>query len=243
MAKKRKIDIGWYVHDPKVDAILMPPEPISREFATNSPNYGQCPAIWDAYGQLFVVRSYYDIELRVDPQTGMLSGYPKYVKGGKKTYTDSFVHLPPKLWRHPNFPISQFKLKIGIASDEPNVFAAILPPFLHEEMLRRPIRIIPGLYNIYDWPFRHLNMAWEWLDCNQTLTIKRGEPVCYIQFQHPSINEVSYRMVEVDRQAPAVMDVAVSTQGFFEVIRGHAKSVMKAFGQRRPKKLVIPRRK
>jgi len=238
MFKKKIAKVGWMCLAPEWDPLMIPPESLNKIFASKgSTSYGKCPSIRSAYSQYFLIRSPIDIELHVD-KDGLLGGCPAHVLN-LKNYLDFFNQISPSACRTPDHRITQIRLMMGFASDDKDVHITILPPFLHDESFDRPIRAVIGRYNIYDWPYRNMNLAFEWTDPNKKISLKRGDPLAYIHLTHPD-PEMKFAMVEVDPDK-CRKDVR-HNRSFNDLINGSSAAIMKLFGKRRPKTVIIPRR-
>ena len=240
---KNLIKIGWIPNDGAISPMQFLPEPLSKIFATDgSSPIHRCPAVLDANKQFFAIRAPVDIEIMVQKNDGVvtLSGIPNTVgKTGFKDYTDMFVLSTTASGRYIDKPLMQFKMAMSFLSDTPDVYMTLLPPFLHPTKGTENVRYIPGRFNIYDWPARHINLALEWLKIGVPLIIKRGEPILYVQFQHTD-PEARFAIIECDR-TEAIQRMELNSEVANKVIRG-TRMMMKLFGKRRPKKLMVPTR-
>jgi len=238
VTKKKIVKVGWMFLQPEIDALYFPIEPLSKILATNSKTkFGKCPCIWDAYAQLFLIRSPIDIEIGLDGG-GDLYGKPEHFED-TELYQSFFDNMASGSWRDPSQPITQIKLKIGFASDDPDTHLTILPPFLHPEAMNPLMRIVPGKLNIYDWPYRNMNMAFEWQDVTKKIIIKRGDPLGYVQLSHPDQNA---KFIMVESSYDKCRYLMNNGDSFIGKVQGQAREIMKMFGKRRPKTVVIPRR-
>ena len=139
-------------------------------------------------------------------------------------------------WRHPERPTLQLMLPYVFLADEP-VYMAQLPPICHYRPEGLPGLMLGGRFPIHVWP-RPLMWAFEWHDTTRPLELRRGEPLCYVQFETlPQHRPV--QLVEATRTA--------DLEEYLEMIAGAVNyvgqtfSLFKAAEARRPARLLVPR--
>ena len=67
----------------------------------------------------------------------------------------------------------------------------IIPPIFHMQKnpdLWNNIRMVAGKFNIYDWQ-RPITFAFEWVNTNKTLTVKKGTPLFYVYFNSENLDD------------------------------------------------------
>jgi hypothetical protein len=65
----------------------------------------------------------------------------------------------------------------------------ILPPFMHDDKF--PGEVVGGSFNIHSW-IRTISWGFVFNSTRTKLSIKRGDPLCYIKFTTPNLtNKVS----------------------------------------------------
>jgi hypothetical protein len=73
-------------------------------------------------------------------------------------------------------------------ADEPCLME-ILPPFMHDDKF--PGEVVGGSFNIHSW-IRTISWGFVFNSTRTKLSIKRGDPLCYIKFTTPNLtNKVS----------------------------------------------------
>lgn len=68
---------------------------------------------------------------------------------------------------------------------------SVIPPIFHMQKnpdLWNNIRMIAGKFNIYDWQ-RPINLAFEWINTDKILTVKKGTPLFYVYFNSEKLND------------------------------------------------------
>jgi len=202
-----------------------------------------CPAVLDHDARLFEVSSPIDLCLRVT--LGSEKEPPRLINaaGDKSTirpkYLGEMVHLiPRKEWRHPDRPILQIFTPYLFVADEP-VYMTQFPPFSHFRSSTLPGLMIGGRFPIHIWP-RHLMWAFEWYDQKQNLTLQRGEPWFYVRFETQDPSR-SVRLVETEI-TPQLREYITGVRGITNYVN-RTFSIFATARSRRPKKVVIPKKR
>ena len=242
----KMIKVGWVPTIDMAEALCYNIEPLFKHFKFPAKSaLGFCPAIREAYNKFFIVRAIVDIEISIDP-IGGIRGMPKTVTNMQK-YSTMFSLIDKEAWREPAMPIVQHPLYMSIATDTPDVKMTILPPFLHKMHDSEKICFIPGSMNIYNWPFRTINTVYEWRQPNEVLKIKRGEPIAYLLFEHTNIDS-RFTVFEAEK-TPTVERMMFVTGGKSNDTNWgpstwlrNTSEILRNFGKRRPKKVVIPKK-
>ena len=181
------VDVGWLIDADEAGFIYDEPERVEADTASNShpKSASRCPAVIDFETRLFAVPCPYDLNLQlVTNSDGALAisdldGDRSAVRGTNLPRIVTMVKASE--WRHPSRPIVQLLAPYRFISDEP-VFLSQLPPFMSYRSHGRPGLMICGRMPIDIWP-RILSFAFEWHDASKPLSMRRGEPWFYVQFE------------------------------------------------------------
>lgn len=183
--KPKNVDVGWFVEQEEAKFVF--PEPItlfkSRKKALSNRAVQACPAVNEYERDLFVIRNPFDIRLRC------LKVEDRYdlhiVEKGTRIDEDlipKFVFLmQPHIWRNSQRPVIQIKMPYFFLSDEP-VYMTQLSPYMNDNIMDWPGLLIGGRFPINVWP-RIMNWAFEWIDLETDLILRRGQPLCYLYFE------------------------------------------------------------
>ena len=144
--------------------------------------FTNCPAYQQFNRNIYVIRSPIDISLSLVQTSAGGYEYSCRPLDDKVSpaVLQSIIEFNPDPNSRADFanPVIQIKL--------PYVFFADVPVTIQQfpaiyEMKKIPGNIIPGEFDIHAWQ-RSISWAMEWKDTAQPLIIKRGEPLCYVNF-------------------------------------------------------------
>ena len=138
-------------------------------------HFTKCPAFLDYIKNVYVIRSPISITLNLDPKTRYLSISPQ----GQQFY-DLFVLNRCDLVGDTDPPLSTLKYHYSFLADNECLIEQ-LPVMFHDKTVASNINVITGTYDISKW-LRPLEFAFEFIDTNKPLVIKRGDPLFYIRF-------------------------------------------------------------
>lgn len=163
-----------------LELAYFPPEPVLPYILANrnpvkANAYTQCPAFLDYYRNVYVIKSPFDIKLNIDAKTGYMHIFPQaqeFYDTFLLNRSDAVGEGDPFL-----FSLSIFYL---FAADKECVLEEI-PVTFHDSPLNSKLRVISGTFDISKW-FRPVEIAFEVLDKNDTISIRRGDPLVYIRF-------------------------------------------------------------
>ena len=242
-APPRTYEVGWLFHTDKSSVIWGAPQPMRVEAQSQAAkSVGVCPAVIEFDRRHFVIPSPIDVHMRLSiAANGALNvtnvlGDKSPVRQGQ--LNQMLVFMPQNEWRHPERPVIQMATPYLFVSDDP-VYLNLFPPFLHHGGAPRPGVQLCGRFPIDVWP-RHIMWAFEWHDISKDLILKRGEPWFYVRFEggDPS---AQVRLFEAERTAELMTYVDSLTDVTNYVNRTF--SLMKTAKERRPEKLVYPKKK
>lgn len=224
----KKIQVGYTCTVPMPDILTFDLERVKVKADFPESEMAKCPAVADRFRNVYAMRSPFDFEF------SLVSGVPllnpdSVVDPG---YFMSHVIHTPEMSRSLNLPIVQISMGLGFISDTPDVEILTSPPIFHYKTW--PGLFISGRYNIYDWPGRVLNFAFEWHDHSQKLKIKRGDVLCYAEFRHPTIPTIEAKRCLFTSDVAFISSQVNTTS---KIISG-TRCIMKTMGTRRPKSLL-----
>jgi hypothetical protein len=241
----RTVEVGWLIDTDKAGFIWEEPKRLMREppSTLHAKSVRYCPAVLDHEARLFEVTS--PIDMRIGVNLGSEKERPSLINaaGDKSAIRPKYLGqmatlVGRKEWRHPDRPILQIVTPYLFVADEP-VYMTQFPPFCHFRSPPLPGTMIGGRFPMHIWP-RPRMWAFEWYDLKHDLILQRGEPWFYVRFeaQDPSRSvrlveaEMSPQLTEYVKGLHAVTNYVNRTFSLFSTARA-----------RRPKKLVIPKRR
>jgi hypothetical protein len=142
-----------------------------------SSEYIKCPAFLDYFKNTYLIRS--PVDIKITYNNGILNILPQ----GQEFYNDYIVHRGNEIKENDSFLMTLNFNYLFIASKD--CFIEVMPAVFHE--ISTKVRLIPGTFNIHKW-FRNIEFAFEFLNENEPLVIKRGDPLYYVKFR-PLNNE------------------------------------------------------
>ena len=238
------VTVGWLLNEERGGVIYDAParlrsvEPSRRHAKSAS----RCPAILGLESRYFEVKCPFDLHLGFardkDGKPGLrnLLGTRTPVRSNKLA---SLVHVTNEAeWRHAERPTIQLSLPYVFIADEP-VYLSQVAPFMHYRAEPWPGTIFGGRFPIDVWP-RPLMWAFEWHDSERELKLARGEPLFYCHFETvPQDRPV--RLVEAER-TPALSQYLEHVSGAVNFVN-QSFSLFRTAKERRPKTLVVPRKR
>lgn len=240
----RRYQVGWLFANDKSTVIWDAPQPVRQDEpetgAVKSVAY--CPAVIEFDRRHFIIRSPIDLHMRlsVNPagqiQVTNVLGERSPVRKG--ALSQMLVVMPQNEWRHSQRPVVQITTPYLFVSDDP-VYINQFPPFLHYGATSLPGVQLCGRFPIDVWP-RPMMWAFEWHDMAKDLVLKRGEPWFYVRFEGPDPS-AQVRLIEAEKTAELESYVASLTDVTNYVNRTF--SLFETARERRPEKLLVPKKK
>lgn len=235
----RTLEVGWINQADTAGVIWFDPQQFKREGGepASAKAVQNCPAVLDYESRFFVVPCPVDLNILLardkDGKIGL-----RNVDGPQSAVTGShvakLVHISAQnQWRHPERPIIQIGTPYRFICDEP-AYMSQMPPFMHYRREPLPGVFIGGRFSIYAWP-RIMMWAFEWLEPQKPLVLRRGEPWFYLRFETDDPTR-PVRMVEAE-WTPELEKFAKSTDGVTNFVR-RTFSLFPTAEKRRPKKLL-----
>lgn len=177
---ERKITVGWCWHSPIPDILVHDPErykfPEVTNFNYNKKGLTECPAHRHYFNNLYVLRSPLNFNLRA--REGWSGPLEEENDINPSLYNQAFTfHKQEEMYNLEN-PIIQFNLGYLFVSDE-DCSIELIPPFMHNN--NWPGQMTPGSFNIHKW-IRPISWGFVWNNIEDTLSIKEGDPLCYVKF-------------------------------------------------------------
>jgi len=204
-------NIQWDIdNDPKLGATYdllkvahIPPEPVlphilaSRHHVNNN-TYLKCPAFLDYYRNVYVIKSPFNIKIGFDKKNKYLSVQPQ----GQDFY-DAFLFNRTDVISKDDPFLFSLSFRYLFTADE-DCFIEELPVTFHDNALTSKLRLISGTYNIAKW-FRPVEVAYEVITKEESISIKRGDPLMYIRFVPKNNERINLKHVKFsDEQLKAV---------------------------------------
>lgn len=136
-------------------------------------------------------------------------------------------------WRFPDRPTIQLSLGYCFAAEE-ICYVTQLDAFAHYRPTPLPGTIFGGRFPIHAW-VRPLMWAFEWHDTGKDLVLKRGDPLCYCQFEadgpdRPIQLIAVERTPELERWVASMQGVASLINQTFSLFRATEQASGKASG-------------
>jgi hypothetical protein len=240
---KRNTQVGWLVQAPEAAFIWSPPHSVRRAEPPNrhAKSVVRCPAVIDHESRLFEIPCPFDLHVRFglndkgEPSLYDASGEQGVMN--PSTLSQVVALVPHDQWRHPSRPILQVLTPYRFLSDE-SVYLTQLPPILHYRDPPLPGLVIGGRLPIHVWP-RKMNWGFEWYDTTRDLILTRGEPWFYVRFE-TSDPAQPVRIVEAEL-TPELSEYVAGLDGVVKYVN-RTFSLFPVAQQRRPEKLLVPRR-
>jgi len=242
-APSRAYEVGWLFHTDKSSVIWGTPQPIRTDAHSQAAkSVGVCPAVIEFERRHFVIPCPVDIHMRLQiAANGTLNitnvlGEKSPLRQGQ--LNQMLIVMPQNEWRHPGRPVIQIATPYLFVSDDP-VYVNQFPPYLHYGPAPRPGVQLCGRFPIDVWP-RHIMWAFEWHDLTKDLILKRGEPWFYVRFEGGD-PAAQVRLFEAEKtnELMAYVDSLTDVTNYVN----QTFSLMKTAKERRPEKLVYPKKR
>lgn len=239
------MDVGWVIdHSKDASFIWQAPHKLSRPEVRTSHAKGVsiCPAINELESRLHEISCPIDIHLRFrtdqrgDPAMVGIDGEMSTIR--PQSLSKLMMPVHPSEWRHPNRPMLQVMTPYLFVADEP-VYLTMYPAFYYFPQTRLPGMVIGGRFPIHIWP-RELVWAFEWYDTSADIMINRGDPWFYVSFDASDPSRRT-RLIE----AELTQSLREYTAGIRSVTNYVSRpySLFETAKQRRPKQLLVPKKR
>ena len=236
--KAQKVAVGWGLDERAGSVVFPAPAAVfsERSKALSNRAVQACPAVNDFERDLFQIYCPFNIRLRIQKNNENCDLH--IVEDGTRVDEDLIskfvVLMHPKTWRQPDIPVIQIKVPYFFLSDQPCMLTQ-MPPFMDEAMMRWPGTLIAGRFPTDVWP-RVLNWAFEWQATDEDLILKRGSPLCYLQFDTKNLNSrIDLFQLE---QTPELIEYRDSI-AMAPKYMSNTFSLFETAAERRPKKLLV----
>lgn len=235
------VTVGWMLTQSAGSVIFDAPSRlhIGARTEPSAKSAGRCPAVLNFESRFFEVSCPYDLSLGFQrdedgtPEIVNLLGDQSPVRLGMLSRIIEMT--PENEWRHPERPIFQLKLPYLFLADEP-VWLGQIASFAHFRPDPLPGLTIGGRFPVHVWP-RPLMWAFEWHDTEAPVTLSRGEPLFYVQFETlPQDRPV--RLVEAAR-TPELDSYLEQVSGVVNFVN-QTFSLFEEAEKRRPTRLLTP---
>lgn len=236
------VSVGWFVNETKGSIIYDAPERVrsvdlNRRHAKSA---SRCPAVINLESRYFVVKCPFDLNVGFErtqdgkPTLRNLSGERSAIRGSK---LGEKLHLAKEAeWRHAGVPTIQLALPYVFVADEA-VHLSQVAPFMHYRAEPLPGTIFGGRFPIHVWP-RPLMWAFEWMEPDKPIRMRRGEPLFYVTFETtPQDRSVTLVEAEVTAELTEYMEMISGAVNYVN----QTFSLFEAAEARRPARLLSPR--
>jgi hypothetical protein len=238
--RRRVVEVGWLLQTDKAGFIWEAPRQFSRTDPApqHAKSVQMCPAVLDFEARLFEVPCPLDLQLRFkfDEQ-----GQPQLINAAGQQSAIRNKHLRQMIavvaraeWRHPERPVIQIITPYTFVADEP-VYMSQMPPYLAYRDPPLPGVMIGGRLPIHIWP-RQMMWAFEWLQPQKDLILRRGEPWFYLRFETEDPTR-QVRMVEAEL-TPALQEYIAGMSAVTNYVK-RTFSLFPTARSRRPERLLV----
>ena len=238
---KSFINVGWCIDHPDAKFVFIKPKSVfqKRTKALSSSAVQACPAVNEFERNVFIIECPFNIRLRCIKNKDNYELYT--IEDGTRIDEDlliSFIYMmPPNQWRDKNKPTLQMKIPYFFITDEPCMLTQT-PPYMSDNFLKWPGSLISGRFPTHIWP-RTLNFAFEWLDLDNDLILKRGDDLFYVQFEFETLTQnVRLQEAELTEELIEYRRGIIKTPKFMS----NTFSLFETAKERRPKKLFTPKK-
>lgn len=169
--------------------VLAMPEPdrllplLTKERHITEQHYMKCPAFQDAYKNTFVVRSPFDLTIKVNENR-----YITTDRFGQEFYDSVIVNRAGEIGTKDPLLISCCLHLLFVPNKD--CMIEVMPANMHITELTKNIRVIPGKFNAYKWT-RVIDFAFEVVDETKPIVFKRNEPLFYVRFEPKDNSKVN----------------------------------------------------
>lgn len=150
--------------------------------------YIKCPAFLEYYKNTYLIRS--PIDITITYNKGQLSIYPQ----AQKFYDAYVTHRGHQIEENDPFLMSLIFQYLFIADKD--CLIETIPAIFHD--ISTKIRLIPGTFNINKW-FRPIEFGFEFINENEPIVIKRGDPLFYVKFKTPKDEKILLKQKDFDK--------------------------------------------
>tara|TARA_R110000824_G_C15033684_1_gene659656 strand:- start:88 stop:822 length:735 start_codon:yes stop_codon:yes gene_type:complete len=227
--------IGYCTVNPSFELINKLPQPVLKSVMHDYKNMdvGKCPAVHNIWNNKFSISLPYDIELTYEEKDKRVIIQEDNSSIDTNTFLSAIIINDPK--DYTKYPVIQLSLEQFFIADS-DCMMTVIPPIneVYKDMWRN-IKFVSGSFNIYDWQ-RNLNFAFEWLNPDKPLIIKKDEPIMYVQFNTPNLKE-SFTIERIPFKG-AVKESFLRCRGARGVIKNNTQELMDYNRIFRPDKLM-----
>jgi hypothetical protein len=181
------MNIGCCTTSEKFELLNKLPQPVIQSVMNDFKNTAlhKCIAIHNVWGNKFSVSLPFDIEFTFNKETNEI-----IINQDNTSLVNNeiFYIITNKSEEYTKNPVIQISLMQFFVADS-DCIMTVMPPIneMYKDMWRN-IKLVSGSFNIYDW-HRNMNFAFEWINYDKPLIIKKGEPIMYLQFNTPNLKE------------------------------------------------------
>lgn len=235
--KPTRVKVGWGLDLEHSSVVFQSPKSLLkyREKSLSNRAIQACPAVNELERDFFVIECPFDIRLRCsnDENSYNLHMVEMGTRLDEDLIKEYLVLMDPKTWRKKDTPVIQLKIPYFFIADEP-CYLSQLPPFMSKNSFSWPGTLVSGRFPTDLWP-RVLNWAFEWTDLENDLILKRGEHLCYLNFETShAISKIDLVPIEKTPELIKYRNEISATPKFVS----NTFSLFQTALERRPKKLL-----
>lgn len=228
-------NIGWFLLEEEASHAFFDPVPL-KTFRSSplSPKAVQaCPAVNEFETRAYVIRSPYSIDLRFEQSGSKVSIRMNVAKTSlSKGELGKVLTVNERQdWRAADRPVIQLKIPYLFVSDD-DVYLNQIPQTLRN--ITDQGHLICGRFPIRSW-IRPLSFAMEFERLPAALSIRRGDPLCYVVFE--TKDPSALLRIGRAKRTEALTAFTRSCLGVTSKIR-NTFSAIETAESRRPKKLL-----
>ena len=233
------MDIGWTLISHNLELLYDVPENLvsrvrnSYDNDSTNGNIKNCLGVQDLWGSVYELKFPFDLRFKFNKESNQvivddeftnidLSKLNEVVRCSESEFTKN--------------PVIQLMLGMFFVSDKPCTLTVIPPIFeLEKNPMWSKIRLVSARMNIHSWQ-RDVNFAFELLDKDAEITIRKGEVISYIMFNSKNLDE-KFHIKKVEFKGKLKEHYHLVNGSRSMISSGTRQLISKALGKR-PKKLV-----
>jgi hypothetical protein len=230
------IEIGWFVDVDIGEVVFDSPVPLKEVLpveAARSP-VATCPAIGGLRKRLYCLRA--PFSFMVSLHRGLASSSLVLHQSASSIAAwkaREWIRLmQASEWPSRDRPVVQVFLPYTFVTDA-DLMVRQVPPHQHYFGQARPGIVLAGEFAFRNWP-RPLSWAFEFHDASKPLRVRRGEPLCYVEFAAPEGESVHLKRVP---RTAAIQDQQKRIGGVTALVRNTLRFTDVA-GENRPQHLM-----
>ena len=228
------MDIGCCITNKNFELINKLPVPVIQSVMKdfNNTPLQKCLGVHNIWSNKFSISLPYDIEFTYEKESKRV-----IIQEDNTTINTEALYpiLVNDINNYTKYPVIQISLEQFIISDSDCIMTVTPPINEMNKDIWRNIKLVSGSLNIYDW-HRNMSFAFEWINHDVPLIIKKGEPIMYVQFNTPNLKE-SFTMNRIPFEGK-VKESYLRCSGARDVIKTNTQELLDSNRIIRPDKLM-----